>query len=108
MIQPDKELMQPDAFPSGKVLEVGEWAIEKHHLLRRYVDASRAARRKWPRRGFIDLFCGPGRTQIKNTNIQTDGGAVLAWRQAQLNSVAFTQVIVGDIDPPCQDSCRFN
>lgn len=106
MIQPDPELIQPDAFPGGKVLEVGEWSIEKHHLLRRYIDASRAARRKWPRRGFIDLFCGPGRTRIKGTNIETDGGAVVAWRQSKLDSVEFTDIIIGDIDDDSLRSCE--
>lgn len=106
MTQPDPELLQPDGFPSGKILEVGEWSIEKHQLLRRYVGASWAARRKWPKRGFIDLFCGPGRTRIKGTNIETDGGTVVAWRQAKLNSVEFTDVIIGDIGQDSLLSCE--
>jgi three-Cys-motif partner protein len=106
MIQPDSELLQPDSFPSGKVLEVGDWSIEKHHLLRRYVGASCAARRKWPKRGFIDLFCGPGRTRVKGTDVETDGGAVVAWRQAKLNLVEFTDVIIGDIDKDSLLACE--
>ena len=106
MIQPDSELLQPDCFPSGKVLEVGDWSIEKHHLLRRYVGASCAARRKWPKRGFIDLFCGPGRTRVKGTDVETDGGAVVAWRQAKLNLVEFTDVIIGDIDKDSLLACE--
>ncbi len=106
MMQPDPELLQPDSYPSGKVLEVGDWSIEKHQLLRRYVGASWAARRKWPKRGFIDLFCGPGRTRIKDTDIETDGGAVVAWRQTKLNSVEFSDVIIGDIDQDSLMSCE--
>jgi three-Cys-motif partner protein len=106
MIQPDSELLQPDGFPSGKVLEVGDWSIEKHQLLRRYVGASWAARRKWPKRGFIDLFCGPGRTRIKGSDIETDGGAVVAWRQTKLNSVEFSDVIIGDVDQDSLVSCE--
>ena len=106
MMRPDPELLQPDGFPSGKVLEVGDWSIEKHQLLRRYVGASWAVRRKWPKRGFIDLFCGPGRTRIKGTDIETDGGAVVAWRQARSNLVEFTDVIIGDIDQDSLLSCE--
>ena len=43
--------------------EVGAWAKEKHERLRRYVDISRGARRKFARGGttYVDLYCGTGR-----------------------------------------------
>ena len=105
-MRPDPELIHLDGFPNGKILEVGDWSIEKHQLLRRYISASRAARLKWPKRGFIDLFCGPGRTRIKGTEVETDGGAVVAWRQAKLNEVEFTDVIIGDVDQDSLMSCE--
>ena len=43
---------------------VGPWAKEKHARLRKYVDISRAVRRKFLQRSgsatYIDLFCGSG------------------------------------------------
>lgn len=49
--------------------EVGEWAKQKHEYLRRYLDISSAARKKFLNgrsrsATFIDLFCGPGRARI--------------------------------------------
>lgn len=104
-MQTDSELIQPDVFPNGKILEVGDWSIEKHQLLRRYVDASWAARSKWAKRSFVDLFCGPGRVRVKNTKLETDGGAIVAWRQSQEKAGGFTQVIVGDIEPESLTAC---
>jgi hypothetical protein len=42
-------------------MEVGAWSEDKHALIRRFVDASWAARTKWPQRTYVDLFSGPGR-----------------------------------------------
>jgi hypothetical protein len=63
--------------------EVGEWALEKHERLRRYVSVTRAVRKKWltPMRPglvstgatYIDLFCGPGRSRIRDTDRVIDG-----------------------------------
>ena len=54
--------------------EVGSWAKEKHGLLCRYVDITRAVRSKWltPNGAgatYIDIFCGPGRAKIQNRRI---------------------------------------
>ncbi|MBL8524168.1 MAG: three-Cys-motif partner protein TcmP [Betaproteobacteria bacterium] len=106
MTRPDLELLQPDPYAAGKILEVGDWSVEKHQLLRRYVDASWAARKKWPKRCFIDLFCGPGRMRIKTSQIETDGGALVAWRQSKVRDAAFTQVFIGDVDHESLLSCK--
>jgi three-Cys-motif partner protein len=87
-------------------LEVGDWAREKHDLLRRYVHASWAARQHWTNRCFIDLFCGPGRIRFRNTNKTADGGALVAWRQALLNGGRFTNIVVGDLDGESAEACK--
>lgn len=82
---------------------VGAWAKEKHEYLCRYVDISRGVRAKFngPRNAgatFIDLFCGPGRCQIKGTKEFIDGGAVAAWKQSVASKAPYTRVIVADLD----------
>ena len=58
--------------------EVGACAKEKHERLRRYVDISRGARRKFARGGttYVDLYCGTGRAIIRETNEKIDGSPV--------------------------------
>jgi three-Cys-motif partner protein len=46
----------------------GGWAQEKLDYLRRYIDVFETSmRKKWPRRGYIDLFAGPGKCIDRNT-----------------------------------------
>lgn len=99
-------LLQQDPCPGLPILDIGEWSLEKHDLLRKYVDASWAARQKWTHRCFIDLFSGPGRVKVRKSNVVTDGGAVVAWRQASKRDGRFTKVIVGDIDPNALKACK--
>lgn len=82
--------------------EVGLWAKEKHQVLCRYIDMSRAARRKYIGGGgaaYIDLFCGPGRCQIRGTGEWIDGGAVAAWKTSVAGGAPFSSMIVADADP---------
>lgn len=77
---------------------VGAWAQEKHQRLRHYVDISRAARRKFQGNStFIDLYCGPGRARIKDTNIVIPGSAIAAASEAQRHS-AFGEIYIADLD----------
>jgi hypothetical protein len=62
---------------------VGWWVPEiKHTCLAKYIDGTRKAQTKFPRRVLIDPFCGPGRVQIKGEQDTRDGGAIVAWRQS--------------------------
>lgn len=67
--------------------EVGAWAKEKHERLRKYVDISRAVRRKFLSRSgcatYIDLFCGSGRAFIRDTNEKIDGSPLVAFKCAR-------------------------
>lgn len=89
------------------VMGVGAWAFEKHGLIRRYVDSSREARRKWQHRVLVDLYCGPGRVaDRKNPWDVRDGGVLAAFTQSQRNDVPFSKVIIGDTDPTALEACK--
>jgi three-Cys-motif partner protein len=67
--------------------DVGEWATEKHSYLKRYVEISSAARKKYigPSKGgavYFDLFRATGRSRIRNSGDWIDGSAVAAWKDA--------------------------
>lgn len=89
--------------------EVGEWAARKHEFLRRYLDLSSAARKKFlgGRSGsavFIDLFCGPGRARIKETGEWIDGSAITAWKISQESGAAFSEMFVADINKKSREA----
>jgi three-Cys-motif partner protein len=58
----------------------GEWVKEKLYYVRRYIDAFETAMRdkNWRRRNFIDLFSGPGKCVIRETNEYLLGSPLLA------------------------------
>ncbi len=83
--------------------DVGAWAKEKHDYLCRYIDISRGARAKYLGPGkagatYIDLFCGPGRSKIRDTGEWIDGGVVAAWKKSREGKTPFSQVFIGDLD----------
>ena len=87
--------MQIDDLPVG---EVGEWALQKHDYLKRYIEVSRATRGKFlngNRPGgatYIDLFCGAGRSRIKNTGELVDGSAIVAWKASVAGKSPFSKI----------------
>lgn len=80
--------------------EVGPWAREKHERLRKYVDISRAARRKFVQGSggatYIDLYCGSGRALVRDTGERIDGSPIVAARCAADGGVPFSQVHIAD------------
>ena len=78
---------------------VGPWARDKHDYLRRYIDATCAARAKYlPPNGpggaaFVDLFAGPGPVCIEGEVIP--GSPLIALAQ---EDAPFTRLIICDID----------
>jgi three-Cys-motif partner protein len=98
------EVDPADGLP---VSEVGEWAQEKHALLHRYVDITKAARRKFTdvsrapnRRGgaaYIEVFSGPGRARTKETGTLIDGSPLVAFKCAVKGGVPFSEIHLGDI-----------
>jgi three-Cys-motif partner protein len=85
---------------------VGSWVPEeKHRLLYKYLDGTRNMWREWPKRTYIDPFCGPGRVQVKGESFTRDGGALVAWRVLAA-AAPFTQVLIGDIDESRVAACE--
>lgn len=82
--------------------EVGSWTKEKHERLRKYVDISRAVRRKFLQGGggatYIDLYCGSGRAFIRDTNEKIDGSPLVAFKCARDGGVPFSQIHVADLE----------
>lgn len=98
----DQTCSEVDPADGLPVACVGEWAEEKHTRLRKYVDISRGARRKFLANGgatYIDLYCGPGRARIRHTTRIVDGGVLVAAREAIQSNTSFTTVHVADINP---------
>lgn len=95
-----KQIDGDDGLPAE---EVGVWAKEKHDYLCRYIDVSRSTRAKYLGPGkagatYIDLFCGPGRCKVRDTNEWIDGGVVAAWKKSKEGNAPFSQVFIGDLD----------
>jgi three-Cys-motif partner protein len=86
---------------------VGAWVPnEKHTYLAKYVEGTRQARKKYPRRVYIDLFCGPGRIQVKGEDRTRHGGAQIAWLHSRLDQAGFTDCFVGDLDAERASACE--
>ena len=78
----DQTCSVPDPEDGLPLACVGEWAEQKHARIRKYIDISRAVRRKFVKgKGgatYIDLFCGPGRARVRETTRIVDGSALAA------------------------------
>ncbi len=89
--------LDADGLPIGVV---GAWAEEKHQRLRKYIDASRAARRKFVEgfggASYIDLFSGAGRSKLRETGEIVDGSPLVAYKAAEAARVQFSQFYVAD------------
>jgi three-Cys-motif partner protein len=93
--------------PADKLIvdEVGPWASEKHERLRRYIDIASGARAKFvPPRGqggasYIELYCGPGRSLVRDTTKIIDGSPMVAYKAARASGVRFSEIYLNDIDP---------
>jgi three-Cys-motif partner protein len=99
-----RAMLDDDGLPLD---EVGPWAKEKHERLRKYVDISRAARRKFTEgtggASYIDLYCGTGRSFIRDANEKIDGSPLVAFKCASDGGVPFSEVHIADASV---DSCR--
>jgi three-Cys-motif partner protein len=97
-------MLDDDGLPLD---DVGAWAKEKHERLRKYVDITRATRRKWIQKSgcatYIDLFCGTGRAVIRGTGEKIDGSPLVAFKSARDGGVPFSKIHIADIS---EESCR--
>ncbi|MES2048036.1 MAG: three-Cys-motif partner protein TcmP [Pseudomonadota bacterium] len=86
---------------------VGDWVpMQKHTFLAKYIEGTRQARKKFRQRIFIDLFCGPGRIQVKGESATRHGGSVVAWQHSRLSDAGFTSCLVGDLDVDRARACE--
>ncbi|HLM53443.1 MAG TPA: three-Cys-motif partner protein TcmP, partial [Pseudoxanthomonas sp.] len=102
------DIDQSDGLVRGLI---GAWGVEdKHERLKKYIFASHSARRKfWVQYGketaFIDLYCGPGRARIKDTQIVVDGSSVVAAKQSAA-CTPFQKYVIGDINADFVAACE--
>jgi three-Cys-motif partner protein len=90
--------------------DIGGWAKEKHMYLLRYLEISRAARKKFlgGHRGgaaYFDLFCATGKSRIKKTGEWIDGSAIAAWKASVQSKAPFSGVYISDIDEESLSAC---
>ncbi len=96
-----------DGLPAD---EVGRWTKEKHNYLCRYLDISRATRKKFTGKGkagaaYFDLFCASGRSKIRETGEWIEGSAVAAWNISNTGGAPFSAIYVSDINKESLDAC---
>lgn len=85
----------------GLIVEkVGSWAIDKLKIVTDYVYASGGARSHYGRPGatYIDPFCGPGRSLIRDTTRFIDGSPIAAFKGASESAARFTSINISDAD----------
>lgn len=93
------EVVDPDdGLP---VQGVREWGADKHDRLRRYIDATWAARSHFLPAGrggaaYIDLFAGPGRVRERGQKESHDGSPLIALGHTR---APFSRVVLCDLDP---------
>jgi three-Cys-motif partner protein len=83
------------------VEKVGPWARDKLKILADYIHASGGARSKYPLHGpaYIDVFCGAGRSLIRDTNEFIDGSPIVAFKKANGSAAPFASINISDARP---------
>lgn len=99
-------MLEDDGLPLD---EVGLWAKDKHDRLRKYIDISRAARRKFVQGSggatYIDLYCGTGRAVIRESGEVIDGSPLVAFKCANEGGVKFSEFYIADTNQEKCDAC---
>jgi three-Cys-motif partner protein len=106
----EAEAYEPDEDGLPREL-VGAWVEKKHAHLTGYVGRARAARQKFLGTGkagatYIDLFCGPGRARVRDTQNIVDGSAVAAWKETLAYGARFSAVHIADRNPRLLEACH--
>jgi len=102
----DKNRIGEDGLPAS---EVGAWTLEKHQRLERYVDISRAVRSKFLAKAgatYIDLFCGFGRSFIRDTDQEIRGSPIVAAEKAAASNTQFSEIHLADIEPAAVEAAH--
>lgn len=98
----DPERYEPDDDGYPREI-VGAWSKDKYARLAKYIDISRSVRRGFIAAGkagasYIELFSGPGRVRIRETQEVTHGSPLVAWTEATNSGTGFTEVHIADTD----------
>jgi three-Cys-motif partner protein len=94
----------PERYTQGDdgliVEKVGLWAVEKLEIVTDYVYASGGARKKYAGTGaaYIDPFCGPGHSLIRDKTKFIDGSPVAAFKRSLESPGRFTSINISDAD----------
>ncbi len=91
------------------VTEVGEWALEKHDRLRRYVDIARGVRKRFVDKAgatYIDLYSGAGRSRIQKTGELIQGSPLVAAQMARNGGASFNEIFISDADAVLVDAAQ--
>lgn len=73
---PGRYSIGSDGLP---VLQVGLWTLDKHYYLSRYIDAFTTGMKSlWASRVYIDIFSGPGRCKLEDTQQEEPGSPLIA------------------------------
>jgi three-Cys-motif partner protein len=95
--------IRPDPVDGLPAMPVGEWARDKHALLKLYIEICRGVRTQFigardAGATFIDLYCASGRAYIKGTDVFLDGSPLVGWKASRDCDVPFTTVHINDSD----------
>lgn len=86
-------LPEQDGLP---MRPAGRWAILKLDYLMRYIDVFETSmRQKWPDRYYVDLFCGPGKDQLRGSTNVMLGSPLLALAAKH----PFSRYFFADMEP---------
>jgi three-Cys-motif partner protein len=96
--------LDPDRYVIGDdglfVEKVGPWANDKLEIVGNYIQISGATRRKYRenRPAFIDVFCGPGRSLVLDSEEYIDGSPVAAFKQGEHSVERFATIEISDLE----------
>lgn len=96
--------LDPERYVIGDdgllVEKVGLWAKDKLVIIGDYIQISGATRRKYRKNqpAFIDVFCGPGRSLIRDNEEYIDGSPVAAFKQSDHSVERFATIEISDLE----------
>lgn len=75
------------------VMCVGNWVMDKYRILNDYLEIlTKGLGKTWTELYYVDLFCGPGRSRIRQTGVEIDGSPLIALKKG------FTDFIFVDLN----------
>lgn len=93
-----------DGLPAS---DIGIWTLEKHARLRKYTDSAHGARRAFANRtAYVDLYSGPGRSRIRETEEFVDGSPLVAWQAGGESGDQFGEFLLADANPLYLEAAR--